>query len=439
MDDGRDVVVIGGGLAGLAAAATAASAAGSVLVLDGRPGANRAATDVVGRFWFNRGAHALYRKGAGRAVLSRLGVAAVGSPAPTTGAFGRRGDRVGPLPAGPVSLAHSPLVSRRGKVRLARLMAGMGRWRPERLADRTGADWFDEMGLDGDERGVAELLARTTTYVADLDRVSADLVAKQMHLGLRGGVDYLDGGWGSLLDGLARAGAGTGVERESAAATSVVPDGGRVRVTVAGPDGSRAVLARAVVVAAGAPDACAALLPERPAAWDQLGPPVRVACLDLGLAALPPTTVLLGVDRPLYLIRHAPPAALAPPGAAVVHTMRYLRSDEDLSAAAARLELEAHCRVAGIEPGAAEEARYLHRMVACGAMPTPATGGLAGRPGVVDTGHEGVFVAGDWLGGDGHQADAALSTGEAAGRRAAEHAGGGGQRRRSGARLATHG
>jgi thioredoxin reductase len=60
--------------------------------------------------------------------------------------------------------------------------------------------------------------------------------------------------------------------------------------------------------------------------------------------------------------------------------------------------------------------------VACGALPTPEAGGLAGRPGVGDTGVDGVFVAGDWLGPDGHIADAALATGEAAARRAVDHA-----------------
>ena len=56
MDDAVDVVVVGGGLAGLTAAAAAAAAGRSVRLLDGHPGANRAATDHVGRFRFNRAA-----------------------------------------------------------------------------------------------------------------------------------------------------------------------------------------------------------------------------------------------------------------------------------------------------------------------------------------------------------------------------------------------
>jgi phytoene dehydrogenase-like protein len=446
IDEIRDVVVIGGGLAGLVAAATAADAGASVLLADGHPGANRAGTDQVGRFRFNRGAHALYRGGQGRSVLRRLGVQVAGVGPPLAGALGRRGDIVDRLPYGPTSLARTRLLSGRERGRLARELAEFPRLRPDRLADRTVAEWFDERGLEGGVRALMEQLARTTTYVADHDRLSADVVARYFRLVARS-VVYLHGGWATLLDGLAAAGARRGVERVAAPVRSAVPDGGRVRVTLAardaaaaaaaargnggaGPDDGgaarvegreRAILARAVVVAGGTPDACAAVLPATPPGWETLGPPVQVACLDLGLAEPPRTRVLLGVDRPLYLICHSPPAQLAPRGAAVVHGLRYRRVDET-SSVDARAELEEHCRVAGIEPDAAEEVRYLHRMVACGAMPTPASGGLAGRPGVADTGLDGVFVAGDWVGAGGHLADAALTSGESAGRQAARHA-----------------
>ncbi len=422
MDEQLDVVVVGGGLAGLTAAATAASAGRSVLVLDGHPGANRAGTDQVGRFRFNRGAHALYRRGAGRAVLGRLGVRVTGKRPPLLHARGRRGDVVAPLPLGPLSAVRTPLVSRHDLARLARVAALLPRLRPRGLADRTAAAWFDELGLDGGAREVVEMLSRTAAYVADLDRVSADLVAVQVHLAVVGNVDYLHGGWVTLVDGLAGAGRRHGVEASAAPARSVVPDGGRVRVTVDDGGAERVIVAAAAVVAAGTPEACAAVLPTSPPAWQALAPPVRAACLDMGLASRPPTGALLGLDRPLYLIPHGPPAELAPPGAAVVHALRYLHADETTSAAELRGELEGHARLAGIEPDEAERVRYLHRMVACGALPTPETGGMAGRPGVVDTGLDGVFAAGDWVGPTGHLADAALVSGEAAGRLAADRA-----------------
>jgi phytoene dehydrogenase-like protein len=411
-----DVIVVGAGLAGLAAAATAAGAGASVLVLDGQRPGGRATTDDVGGYRVNRGAHAFYKTAAGRGVLDRLGVSVRGAPPPVAGARVRRGDRVGALGLGPMGIARSRMLTTRDKAKVFRVMGGMRRWRPAALADRSAAAWFDDLGLAGGAREAAELIARTATYVADMSTVSADLVAAQVRMALDGGVEYLHGGWSTMVDGLAGAARRRGAEIASGTRVWLVaPDGGRVRVAVDEDAGT--LLARRVVLAAGPPAACAALLPDRPAAWDDLGPPARAACLDLALASSPPIAVLLALDRPLYLIRHGPPADLAPVGGSVVHGLRYLRPDEDPSPDAARAQLEEHAHLAGIDPDGAVHARYLHRMTVVGALPVPGVG-LGGRVDVADTDHDGVLVAGDWVGPHGHLADAALASGEDAGRRA---------------------
>lgn len=407
-----DVVVVGGGLAGLTAAAVAADRGASVLLLDRHDPGGRATSDVVAGFRLNRGAHALYRATPGRRVLRRLGVVVRGESPPIKGALGRRGDQVGEIGLGVVGLARCPLLGPRDKARLIRVFAGMRQWKPDRLADRSAADWFDDLGLGGGARDLFETLARTATYVADMTSVSADLVAAQVRAAATDGVEYLHGGWASLVDGLtavvSRRGA---LIRTGVAVRSVEPDGGAVRVRGWGGE----VLARRVVLAAGTPAACGALLPEPPARWSRIGPPARAACLDVALGRVPDMSVLLGIDRPLYLIRHSPPASLAPEGGAVVHGLRYLRPDEDPSPEQARGELEAHARIAGLDLDAAIHVRYLHRMTVCNALPAPGVG-LVGRLTVTDTDHDGVLVAGDWIGPDGHLADAALTSGEAAGR-----------------------
>jgi hypothetical protein len=98
--------------------------------------------------------------------------------------------------------------------------------------------------------------------------------------------------------------------------------------------------------------------------------------------------------------------------------LRYLRPDEDPSPDTARAELMDHARMAGLDPEAAVHVRFLHRMTVVGAVPVPGVG-LAGRVDVADTDHDGVLVAGDWVGPRGHLADAALASGEDAGRLAA--------------------
>jgi phytoene dehydrogenase-like protein len=420
MDESFDVVVVGAGLAGLAAGATAAQGA-STLILDGHHPGGRAGTDERGRYRFNRGAHALYQGGEATTVLGRLGVTAPGAPPPAAGARGRLGDQVDVLPASTGTLLRSRFLSLRGKVAVARFLAGMKKWRPADFAGLTIGQWLDSFGLPEDARRLALMLVRTTTYLNDEHHVSADVAAGQLQMGLTNGVHYLHGGWASLVDGLATAARRNGAEiRTGASVTSVGTDGrGGITVVV---DGQQ-IEAGAVVLAAGTPEADAALLGTRPSAWAGLGPQVEASCLDLGLSRGLENPVLFGIDPPIYLVDHAPSAkGLAPEGGGLVHVLRYLRLGEDTSADALRASLEEHARVAGVDPATIEEQRFLRRMTVVGATPTPAAGGLAGRPGIDSSGVAGVFVAGDWVGPRGWLADCALSSGEAAGAAAARAA-----------------
>ena len=417
MDERFDVVVVGAGLAGLAAAATAAGAGVSTLVLDSHQAGGRASTDERGRYHFNRGAHALYQGGEATAVLARLGVTVTGAFPPAAGARGRLGDRIDVLPATAPTLLRSKLLSWRGKLAIARFLAGVKKWRPGAVAGLTIGQWLDSFGLPDDARRLALFLVRTTTYLNDETHVSADVAAGQIQMALAHNVRYLDGGWVSLVDGLAAAARRNGAEvRTGAAVTAVtgVTDGPMVVV-----DG-REIRAGAVILAAGTPEADVALLGERPAPWAGLGPAVEASCLDLGLRKGLAHPVLFGIDPPIYLVDHAPSAkGLAPAGGGLVHVLHYLPLGDDIPADRLRAGLEEHARLAGVDPSVVEEQRFLRRMTVIGATPTPAAGGLAGRPGIDSTGIDGVFVAGDWVGPKGWLSDCALSSGEAAGLAAA--------------------
>ena len=422
MSERFDVVVVGAGLAGLAAGATAAGAGMSTLVLDGHHAGGRASTDERGRYRFNRGAHALYQGGEASAVLARLGVTAPGAPPPTR-ARGRLGDRVGILPANTATLLRTDLLGARGKWALARFLGGVKRWRPEELAGLTIGQWLDRFDLPEDARRLVLFLVRTTTYLNDEDHVSADVAAGQIQMALANNVLYLDGGWGSMIESLARAARRNGAEiRTGAAVTSIgrsSPDGD-LTVTLAG---GQEVQAGTVVVAAGTPGAAATVLGGQPSAWAHLGPEVEASVLDLGLCQGLESPILFGIDPPMYLVDHAKSAKhLAPEGGGLVHVLHYLPLGDQTPAGELRAGLEEHARMAGVEPSMIEEQRFLLRMTVVGAVPMPEFGGLAGRPAIDSTGVPGVFVAGDWVGPGGWLADASLSSGEAAGQAAARDA-----------------
>ena len=410
MEDQFDVVVVGAGLAGLTAGARSAQAGRRVAVLDGRPPGGRAATDTKGAYKLNQGAHAVYREGAGRRVLAMLGITPRGAPPLTKGAMGWRDGELGLLPAGPASLARSPLLTPRAKVQLANELGRMQRHDAPAHAHESAAEWLDSLELRPDAAAMIEALIHVSSYAGDLRELSADAAIGQLQMALKGGVDYLDGGWQQLVDALVAALERVGgVLRTGEPVLGVEPAGDRWRVRV----GDRALDAAAVVVANGGPDAARALLPVDPG-WSGLGPDLTAACLDLGINRLPSPRVVFGIGEPLYFSTHSPPADLAPPGHAVVQLMRYgaRTSDED------RAQLWALAAAAGIGEGDVVEHRFLHRMVVAHAQPAPGRG-LAGRPPV--TVAPGLYVAGDWVGPTGMLADASYASADAAARAAIAH------------------
>ena len=413
--DHHDVIVVGSGLAGLTAAATAARAGARVALIEGHTRGGRARTEERDGFSLNLGPHAVYDGGPGHAVLDDLGVTLRGARPPKAGTLGWD-DHTAPLPQGIGALV-SPFLGAADKARLARAMAKVARTEPAAVAHLTTAEWLEGL-LPERPRQVLATLVRVGTYSADFDLVSADVAVHQLKAAARG-VTYLHGGWAQLTDAL-RTAAGSGVEAVHASATAVDRDieGPFVRT-----DDGRVRRAGRVVVASGSPAAAATLLPGgAPASWDRLGPAVTASCLDLGLRRPPEIPSWFGVDRPHYLVAHAPGADLAPTGSALVHAMRNLHHDGTTSADELRADLWTLAGRAGITHDDVVLDRYLHRMVVISASVTPAGGGLAGRPDVTDTGVDGVLVAGDWVGPSGWLADASLVSGAAAGRLAAEQA-----------------
>lgn len=407
-----EVAVVGAGLAGLTAATVAARAGASVLVLDVRSQGGRARSGHRDGYVFNQGPHALSRTGPGAAVLGRLGIAMDGEPPnPVVTGYRAETDELAVLPTSARSLLRSRLLSVGDKVRLGRLLAGLSKLDALPLARLSAADWIGSLGLRPGGSAVLSTLTRVATYAGDLGLVSADAAVGQLQLALVGNVVYLHGGWQTLVVGLVDA---------LSAAGARLSTGERVVAVRPGATGTwhvvtqvRTVRARSVVVAVGGPDGARSTLPGTPD-WD-LGEPATAACLDLGLRSLPATPVAFGLDEPLYCSTHCPSARLAPVGGSLVHLLRYgaRTSAED------RAALWSLARRCGIAEHDVVVERFLHAMTVCHALPRPGTG-LAGRPSIAATGLEGVFLAGDWVGPVGLLADAALASGEAAGRAAVE-------------------
>jgi phytoene dehydrogenase-like protein len=421
------VVVIGGGLAGLAAAATAARAGHPVRCLEAAPspGGRARTTEPVPGYRFNLGPHALYRSGPGVRVLGELGVGVSGRKAPAAGLGLRRG-RVGSLPAGLWSLVRTDLLDRREKMAFAGALAGLHRHDPGNLVGSTVGDWI---ARTTEVPAVRELLAafvRLTSYADAPDTMDAGAAVAQLQMGSRAGVLYVDKGWSRLVDGLTHTleSAGSRVETRTAVrGVELDSNGGVAGVRL---DDGELVAAAAVVLAV-PPGVAQRLAPPSQTldvAVDRRHP-VRVACLDVASSRPWPSgssSFLLGVDEPVYLSVHSETADLAPPGGALVHVARYLTPDDDGRTTAQRDALEA--TLERLDPDwrrANAHARFLPLATVAQDLPRAIHGGLAGRAPVAVPDVPGLFLAGDWVGAEGLLADAALASGQAAGRAAHRH------------------
>ena len=406
-----DVAVVGGGLGGLTAGARLGRRGLRVGVLE-RAGAlgGRGATHARSGFLFNEGAHAFYAGGAAARVLGGLGIRPQGRQPAASGVAVREG-KCFPLPATLGSLVTTGLLRWPAKLQGAALLARLGAFDSAALAGVSWDEFARARVSDPAMRATFEAFVRVSTYANAPSVVSAGAVLDQLRLAQDPGVRYLDGGWGRLVEATAEAARAAGVRVEEGARVMCArEEGGGWRVTL---DGGRSIVARALVLATGPAAACSIVASPSLAAWAEHAIPTRAACLCVGLSRLPneETTFALGVDRPLYFSVHSRTARVAPEGAALVSTMKYLPAGAPSDAAQDEAELEAWLDL--LQPGWREvlvERRWLPAMITSNALVTAEGGGRRGRPGPRVPDAAGVFVVGDWVGGEGLLLDASLAS-----------------------------
>lgn len=392
MEHRHEIHVIGAGLAGLTAAAFVARAGHEVVVHEtrDRPGGRSRTSEREG-FRFDQGPHALYRGGPAMRALAELGIHPRGV-APEVGGVLVHDGRLHRAPTGPRLLLQTRFLGWRDKLELARVLAALPRRRAGDHAQRSVDEWIDGVARRPRVQLALATLVRLTTWVNRPDELSADLAIDMLQRALGDGVLYLDDGWQQLVDALAAA---PGVRVSSGRPATELPD------------------AAAVIVAAGGPANVGTLVDHD----FTVGPAAEVACLDLGLRGGPPHPIALGVDVPRYASHHSSAPGRAPAGHSALGVAEYLGAGTTPS----RERLREFASTIGVRDDRIVTQRYLHRMVACTAIPLASAGGMRARPGVTVPGRAGVFVAGDWVGPEGHLADAVLASARSAALAAVTH------------------
>ncbi|QBD76038.1 NAD(P)/FAD-dependent oxidoreductase [Ktedonosporobacter rubrisoli] len=405
------VIIVGGGLSGLAAAALLARAGLAVTVFEkaSAPG-GRAISRKHSEFYFNQGAHAFYLGGPGEKLLNELGIHPQGSLPERSRFLALEAGKVHKLPTGVSPLLSTTLLKPGAKVELARLFIALRSMDLARLHNVSLQDWLAREVHHPQVRKLILALVHVTTFTNAPERLSAGLAITYLTPLVR----YLDHGWQTLIDSLRRVAEEAGariVTRAKVAAIEAAEESHTVRLA-----NGTAYPASAVLLAVD-PQTASSLIAngthKELRQWAAQAIPLRVACFDVALRRLPNPHHLyvLGIDQALYYSVHSAWAALAPQGGALIHTMKYFEPEEPADPKSTQQELEALLDT--LQPGWRDEIiekYFLPHMLASNALVEATQGGLPGRPGPAVPGIRNLYIAGDWVGPQGQLTDACLAS-----------------------------
>jgi len=438
----KRVVIVGGGLTGLAASVYLARAGCSVTIFERRRvHGGRAITHLRQGYRFNLGPHAVYRGGASSTVYRELGIPVRGGSPPSK-AIALNGGKRAALPAATWSLLTTSLLSAGGKIELAKLMMRLRFFiDPQQFAQMSAREWLDANISNAMVRNVIEAMFRVVTYSDATDKQSAAVALEQLKIALKG-VVYMDEGWQKLVDSMHSNAVTAGVNFvTSSHVVRVICEDGAVRsielgeleldlrndtlsvgVPLLPADGEQGARIPAdTVLLAVDPGTARAIAGDDVIDGDFT--PVTATCLDVALSRLPveKNVLAFGIDRPLYFSVHSKWAQLTPKGGALIHVMKYrkeraaIQDDEfDQDARASRRsevsadEAELEKVLDDLQPGWRDvlvHRRFLPSMTVSNALVTPGMKRHAPQTKV-----RGLFVAGDWVGDTGLLSDAALSS-----------------------------
>lgn len=410
----KEVVVVGGGLAGLTAACYLARGGASVTLFEKASHlGGKASTQKYDEYYFNRGIHALYCGGATEQVLKELGVSYSGHSPKTT--YVLRQGQLAVAPAGVTSLLRNKLLTFSNKFELISLFSTLPRIKPAKFGHVSVQEWLGNTLHRPKVRQFMAAVARTFVYSSALDLVSAEVFILKMQLALKHPVLYIDGGWQTLVEGLRKAAEQDGARLESGVRVEAVEHHDGYVQSVRLSDG-RSLSASAVILATSPREAVKLVdqgnYPPLRQIVDGLVP-AQLACLDVALSHLPNPRypIVQDLEHPRFMSTQSLYSHISPAGGALIHTFKQLDPRHPGDPHEDERDLEDFLDT--VQPGWREvlvKRVYLPRIEPIGMLPTASGGGYTSRPDPQVPGLANLYLAGDWVGSEGFLADASMAS-----------------------------
>ncbi len=390
----KDIVIVGGGIAGLTAAIFAARAGKRTVLIEKQERlGGRGMTNKKNGTYFNLGGHALYQ-GDAYETFREIGLRLQGGQ-PSIDAYGIWKDKLQVMPTGLGSLIKTPLLTWRGKMEFAGWLTKFGKLETHTYDKMSLREWVETHVQDPMVRHMFYSLLRTASYVMAPDLQAAGPVLRQFISALRG-VLYIDRGWGSIVEEMREVASKLGVHiMTKSKVVSIEHREGRVAHVLC--EDATTIEAANVIVTA-PPAVLHQLVPHAEATaiqiWKEQAIEVTGACLDVVLRRLPQPKhqFVYGLDQPIFLSNQSRAAMMNEDHAQVVSLIKYQGTEKDPKKDL--LDLERALDL--IQPGWRNELidkQYLPKIPVCydfahvkrQAEPGPAVPEITG-----------LYVAGDW-------------------------------------------